>query len=121
MNDYHTIKVKNNSDESIVVHGPAFMVDLIDKVMQKQAIEEANRKFPPNTKVKFTGTIHQLAMFIDSEHPDLDGAKAIMYDGGTGIVIGSHDFPDAGICYDVEFGDTGYHWHIIPEDYLDFA
>lgn len=101
-------------------YGPAHVLAYISDVLQQKALKDSMRKFPPNTKVKFTGTVQQLAECIDPQYPDLDGAKAVMYDGGIGIIIGSHD-KASGIYYGVEFGDTGCHWHIIPEKYLDFA
>lgn len=103
-------------------YGPAHVLSYIQDALLEKEIKDNTRKFPPNTKVKFTGTVQQLAECIDKEYPDLDSAKAVMYDGGIGVVMGSQEFSDVpGVYYDVEFGDTGYHWHIIPEKYLDFA
>lgn len=103
-------------------YGPAHALAYINDALQRKQLKDNMRKFPPNTRVKFTGTVQQLAECIDSKHPDLDGAKAVMYDGGIGIILGSQEFSDvSGVHYDVEFGDTGCHWHIIPEKYLDFA
>lgn len=101
-------------------YGPAHVLSYIQDALLEKEIKDNTRKFPPNTKVKFTGTVQQLAKCIDPDYPDLNGAKAVMYDGGTGIVIGSHD-EVSGVYYDIEFGDTGCHWHIIPEKYLDFV
>lgn len=107
---------------NIFMYGPAHVLPYIVNAIQEKELKDRYRKFPPNTRVKFTGTVQQLAECIDSRHPDLDGAKAVMYDGGIGVVIGSNEFSDvSGVYYDVEFGDTGYHWHIIPEKYLDYA
>lgn len=103
-------------------YGPAYVLSYMQDALLEKEIKDNTRKFPPNTKVKFTGTVQQLAKCIDSEYPDLDGAKAVMYDGGTGIVMSSYEFSDMSeICYFVEFGDTGCHFHIIPEKYLDFV
>lgn len=103
-------------------YGPAHVLSYIQDALIEKEIKDRTRKFPPNTKVKFIGTVQQLAECIDPKNPDLDRAKAVMYDGGTGIIIGSNEFSNVSeIYYDVEFGNTGYHWHIIPEKYLDFV
>lgn len=101
-------------------YGPAHVMSYISMAIHEKQLKDNLRKFPPNTKVKFTGTVQQLAIFIDSEHPDLDSAKAVMFDGATGIILSSDEFNDVkGVYYTVDFGSTGYHIHLIPEEYLE--
>lgn len=101
-------------------YGPAHVLSYISNAMYEKQLRDNMRKFPPGTKVKYIGTVQQLASFIDDRHPDLDAAKAIMYDGAIGEVLSSDEFNDvSGVYYTVDFGDTGYHMHIIPEQYLE--
>lgn len=85
---------------------------LVDKY-NKHEIECNSRKFHINTKVHFIGTLEQLAKCTD----DLDAAKAILFDGGNGIVLDSNQL-DEGLFYAIDFGTTGYHLHLIPENLL---
>lgn len=92
---------------------PNIMNFLIDKYNEHE-MECNSRKFPINTKVHFTGTLEQLAKCTD----DLDAAKAVLFDGGNGIVLNSHQL-DEGLFYTIDFGTTGYHLHLIPENLLE--
>ena len=100
--------------------GPNHVLAYINDALQKKELKDNLRKFSQNTKVKFTGTVAQLAEFIDPECPPFDIAKTVISNGAVGIILDSCEIRDYGVCYSIEFG-KGYTYNFIPEDYLDFA
>lgn len=79
---------------------------------RQEAMENAS-KFPPYTKVRFNGKLDDLLPYVSEP----DEAKAILFDGDEGVVLGCNDFTE-GRFYTVDFGEVGYHTFAIPEKLL---
>lgn len=88
--------------------------DYLQNRMKKQQILENNSKFPPYTKVRFRGSLQELLPYVHKK----DEAKAILFDGGIGEILGCNDFSN-GRFYMVSFGEEGNHNFPIPEHLLE--
>lgn len=107
--------------EKIVFCGgnlPNELSDYLSNIFNKQVESEMCRKFPISTRVKFIGTVYDLAECIGSARKtsDLDAAKSVFFDGATGNVLGS-DFLQGQTYYVVDFGG-GCHNYVVPEKFL---
>lgn len=90
------------------------IADYLQNMFQKQEQIENTSKFPPYTKVRFTGKLQDLLPYVSVA----DEAKAVLFDGGEGIILGCNDFCE-GRFYTVDFGNVGYHTFAIPERFLE--
>ncbi len=83
-------------------------------LLHKQMNTAQASKFPPDTKVRFRGGLQDLLPYVSNP----DEAKAVLFDGAEGVVLGCNDFTE-GRFYTVDFGDVGYHNFAIPENLLE--
>ena len=90
------------------------IANYLQQMMSKQETFENASKFPPYTKVRFKGNLYDLLPYVNKK----DEAKAILFDGGIGEVLGCNNFTE-GKFYTVSFGEEGYHNFPIPEHLLE--